>query len=64
MVDHRNKMMWRDGDKIHVSECVLKVYNLGGTKHELFYFIYYFSHLVSVTDNRYQMTPHPTHVLP
>ncbi len=36
-----------DGAKVPVSECALKVSNLGGTKHLVFYFIYYsLCHLV------------------
>lgn len=44
-------MMLGDGDTIPISECALKVYNVGGTKDVMFYFIYYFSHLVSETSN-------------
>lgn len=51
MVNHGNKMMLGDGDTIPISECALKVNNVGGTKDVMFYFIYYFSHLVSVTSN-------------
>lgn len=52
MVNHGNKMMLGDGDTIPISECALKVNNVGGTKDVMFYFnYYYFSHLVSVTSN-------------
>lgn len=51
MVNHGNKMMLCDGDTIPISECALKVNDVGGTKDVVFYFIYYFSHLVSVTSN-------------